>query len=460
MLAGGPKPIAPFDKARPRPDVDRWMARPLDSVRRPPLKHRSSGRCPRRSDLGATVSAMSSAYHGTISFALAVVCACRAGAPPDGAIARDSAGIRIVSNPDGAQEANSGWVIEQKAAVVFGRDPSDSVTLLLNPVGAVRLSDGRVVVADRGASSVKIFAATGELTQTVGREGDGPGEFRYISRLRACHGDSAFVEDIVHRTLAVVAPTGLVARTFALRTPEPGRPAFELACNRSGDILTSGWGETTPTAQDPYRPIVPVALAGPDGEVRVVLGQFPGTEMVPEFRGATARRMGRRLALAMGSQRAWVATGETADLLGFDRRGSLREIVRTPASTRAPTDRDVAWHRQLALDSARADGRLERVSQQLAAMTVPATLPPIVTLLVDSEDHLWVQRYPAAGESQGPWVVYEPRGILLGGISMPPGLSPVAIGRDYVLGLFTAEDGSRWVQLHQLNRGERHPPGT
>ena len=43
---------------------------------------------------------------------------------------------------------------------------------------------------------------------------------------------------------------------------------------------------------------------------------------------------------------------------------------------------------------------------------------------------------------------------------MPPGLSPIAIGRDYVLGLFTAEDGSRWVQQHQLNRGERHPPGT
>ena len=32
---------APCDKSRPRPDVDQWTARPLDSVWRPPLKHDS-----------------------------------------------------------------------------------------------------------------------------------------------------------------------------------------------------------------------------------------------------------------------------------------------------------------------------------------------------------------------------------------------------------------------------------
>ena len=44
MLAGGRAQEAPFDEPRPRPDVDRWTARPLDSARRPPLKHKSLAR--------------------------------------------------------------------------------------------------------------------------------------------------------------------------------------------------------------------------------------------------------------------------------------------------------------------------------------------------------------------------------------------------------------------------------
>jgi hypothetical protein len=39
MFAVGRAPGDLSDRSRPRPDVDRWTARPLGSVRRPPLKH-------------------------------------------------------------------------------------------------------------------------------------------------------------------------------------------------------------------------------------------------------------------------------------------------------------------------------------------------------------------------------------------------------------------------------------
>ena len=46
MFADGRAPGLQFGESRPRPDVDRWMARPLSSVRRPPLKHDALGGMP------------------------------------------------------------------------------------------------------------------------------------------------------------------------------------------------------------------------------------------------------------------------------------------------------------------------------------------------------------------------------------------------------------------------------
>jgi hypothetical protein len=43
MFADGPAREAPFDESRLRHDLDRWTARPLRPVRRPPLKHDSLG---------------------------------------------------------------------------------------------------------------------------------------------------------------------------------------------------------------------------------------------------------------------------------------------------------------------------------------------------------------------------------------------------------------------------------
>lgn len=381
-----------------------------------------------------------------------LVAACGAPHNDAAAVVRDSAGITIVTNAHPSWAEDSVWTVEPAPSVIFGRETGDSLTTLLLPIGAVRLEDGRVVVGDRASNNLKVFSSSGTFEGAIGREGDGPGEFKYLARLRGCNGDSVFADDIAHRYFSVVAPDGSVARTFVLETAEAGRPAFEYACNRQGDILASGWGVTDTPMEEPYRPEVPVTIAGADGKVRAFLGRFPGTEMTPEFRGASPRRMGRWLRLAMSRNVAWLAPGEDSQLLGFTREGALRVIVRTIGVDRPVTKADLEWHRRLALDSAKDEGRLTRVSKQLDAMIPPITLPDVVALLADRDDYLWVQRYPKVGQAQGGWDIYRPDGVLLGAIVMPPGLFPVEIGHDYVLGLATGENGSRWIQLHRLHR--------
>ena len=49
--------------------------------------------------------------------------------------------------------------------------------------GAQFLPDGSVAVADAGNARVAVFAVSGELLRSLGREGEGPGEFRSLSHL-------------------------------------------------------------------------------------------------------------------------------------------------------------------------------------------------------------------------------------------------------------------------------------
>jgi hypothetical protein len=53
--------------------------------------------------------------------------------------------------------------------------PQDA--LFQNPRGLAVDSQGRVYIADHGANHIKVFGADGRFMKTIGREGEGPGEF-------------------------------------------------------------------------------------------------------------------------------------------------------------------------------------------------------------------------------------------------------------------------------------------
>lgn len=81
-------------------------------------------------------------------------------------------------------------------------------------------SAGRMVVADRAASHIKILRPDGSLVDTLGREGEGPGEFRLLTDVQVARGDSLYATANLRARLAVFSP----APSFALaRSVEIGR---------------------------------------------------------------------------------------------------------------------------------------------------------------------------------------------------------------------------------------------
>jgi hypothetical protein len=67
----------------------------------------------------------------------------------------------------------------------------------------VRLPDGTVAVSDAGATRISLFDADGAFLRSWGRQGDGPGEFRSLSRIYPLGRDSLMAAERFSGRLAV-----------------------------------------------------------------------------------------------------------------------------------------------------------------------------------------------------------------------------------------------------------------
>lgn len=105
---------------------------------------------------------------------IALVVACETGSPvPDGAVRTDSADIEIVVNT--GEDRVLPWRFEP----VWSAGGVDDERLMLPELDAHEVAagpDGRVYVLDGSASRVLVFSPRGELVDTLGGEGAGPGE--------------------------------------------------------------------------------------------------------------------------------------------------------------------------------------------------------------------------------------------------------------------------------------------
>jgi hypothetical protein len=393
-------------------------------------------------------------------FALACTAGCDGASTEAGRhLVADSAGVRIVTNQGPRWAPGGGWRVDTMPIVAVGADEGDSLAMLQVVAGAMRTADGVLVVADRGSSQLKYFDRAGRLLQVVGRKGRGPGEFEYIAWLLPCGSDSAFVSDIGNRTVSVVAPPPQagVVRTFSIRTSEASGTPFSAACSRQGSLLTTGWGDVrrAMASDRPVRPEVPVDQSRADGTWRRAVGLFPGTEMARVTGGASPRIGGRWLRVAQGRRLSWVAPNDGRGLLAFDSLGALALIVRGVGEESPLSADDRQWLARLQLDSLQNPRQRARIERELALHPFPDRLPAHFALLVDADDHGWVQGHPRVAEPDPAWEVVTPEGIWLGSVRLPPGARPLEIGSDYVLAVRTAESGAEEVVEFRLGRRAR-----
>ena len=324
--------------------------------------------------------------------------------------------------------------------------------------GAVRFGDGRIVVACNGSHDLRLFDPDGVLVHIAGREGDGPGEFRWIAGVERLTADSILVFDSrLHR---ITSFSDSLVLAWGQNIRPPSRTFADLGRFADGRwyALEDGrvvGGRIGTLNQDS----VALVFFGSGVDDPVPAATLPGTygATFSGIRGETGKLVAPFSSfplLASHGDRLFVSSGGSFDILIFRSSGELAGFVRNPwQRISVTTEHQDSW----------VDARLERVPDEVRpAMRVvlskvprPDQLPASNSMIVDALGHLWVQRYEAPDGPSKEWVIFRPEGTLLGTLELPTILQVFDVGADYILGKLDDANGEEILALYPLDRGGR-----
>jgi hypothetical protein len=375
----------------------------------------------------------------------------------EAATVRDSAGGQIVENRGGRWKADGGWRLSDEPALEIGVAEGDSVYQMDRVRTALRLGDGRIVVANAGSQQIRWYDARGRHMASAGREGGGPGEFRGLNTLRRLPGDSVLAYDLMAFRLSWFDPGGRFVRSMPLQPVDQVPPRFVDRFADGSLLLSSSVRTMGNSTQSGIRRDTLLWLrAGADGVPVDSLPVTAGAESSFQFmmEGGQIQSMNilnlpfmRNVHTAASGNRYWQGTTDAYEIVLRRADGTPERIVRRGME---PMPVRGAW-----LDSLRRVQVAEHgpeAGKSLDQVQIPERLPAFERLLVDDGGNLWVQRTPMPGIVPPEWDVFDAEGQMLGTVTMPAGFRATHIGADFVLGVWTDEDGVEYVRTYALGK--------
>lgn len=368
----------------------------------------------------------------------------------------DSAGVTIVSNPDIALPE---WTIDSMPFVDIGTaDGRDGQDLAL-PWSSVRLADGRIAISNAQSNELRFYTPEGRFIRSVGREGEGPGEFQLIALLRLGRGDTIISSDAILPRLTLFSSDGAYARTIQLEALEGRVPRLRGLISDTVALFSVQLYERSGGRSQAARDTLLLATRGLEGGVTQLIGRFPADEKFNQVlpNGSIAawnQPFARDAYAAVAGGLVWVGVSDTYEVRGFGPNGDLRSVVRMdrPAQPVGQTERSRFFQHHLeGVEDEDQRRTYENVHQ---IIEFPETLPAYSALESDDGGFLWVEEYVLPWEGGRPqWRIFDSNGRAVAVARTPAGLLVQEIGRDYVMGLWRDPMDIEHVRLYRLTRG-------
>ena len=364
-------------------------------------------------------------------------------------VVRDSAGIRIVENTTPQWQEGEVWRLSPEPVVDIGGGDREEEQLF-RVVGALRLSDDRIVVANGGTNEIRFYGPEGAFLSASGSEGEGPGEFRWLYTVARLRSDSLVAYDgILHRA-TIFDANGNIGRT----TPIERRGGLLVVgalqdgslVGMRPDALIGRFGPGVSVDSGDY------VAYGLDGAVDTI-ARFPRFEVFfhegrPSVLDALA--LGRAAYGATGDDRIYLGWNDSYEIGSYSRTGKLLQLTRLNMSGRPLTADMIETYTAERVAGVRGESRRRRLEEYLSANPWPENLPAFREIRIDRRGNLWVEDYPAPGTSMNFWSVFDVEGFFLGRVTMPAEFSPLDIGPDYVLGVWRDADDVEHVRMYEL----------
>ena len=264
--------------------------------------------------------------------------------------------------------------------------------------------DGRIVVLDLDHRELRIFGRDGEPEGTIGREGEGPGEFRFPVDVAIGPNRTIWVFDVWNGRYEVIDPIGRPERSFPLVLPPDGDFPWRGFVRPDGSF-----SQISPTRGGARRSAV--YGIGPDLSIRDSVLTPPGPPDRERCLRVPADVALGRCVRSPASVRSLVAIDGEGNLWSADRTDTYRLIKQSPrGDTLAVVTRD-------APAPALADADVERLREtfvsdypdlsgqfELDRMHLPERLPYFDLLWAGRDGSIWVRRVgsvdPAAADAE------------------------------------------------------------
>lgn len=393
-------------------------------------------------------------YLPVVCACVAVLAACRPATTRLGeAITRDSAGVAIIQN--GPIPGVPDWRLDSLPQVEL-RTRGGSLTQLFRVGAVVSLANGDFAVENGGGSAVLLFGSNGQFLRRVGREGGGPGEYRHVSGLYACGGDTLVVAEPAR--VDVFGGGGAFVRTRIVRERAPAGGLLKVD-GISRDCTTlllqslpanmpalnhAGWVDYT-------------FFRAARGHFLESIATIHGREVVTR----SISGMPQPLSLPWGRDGSWAYNGlrfyagvpDRPEIRVFADDTGLIQIVRWSASWAPVTASDRGLYQRRREKWTSRYPQLASIIPRLSAYPrVPSKKPLFLGFVADDFGRLWVRDYPrfVAGrpdiygkggafaetsrQNGQPidWTVFRPNGRILARIAVPGDLEIVSVSGNRV----------------------------
>lgn len=360
----------------------------------------------------------------------------------------------------GSQRADAPtWTLSAEPTLTIGEDGTVEGELV-RVVTALPLPGDEVAVVDAGHSEIRVFNGAGRYQRTIGRKGEGPGEFTNISWAQVSR-DTLLVFDASQRRITVLGTDGTVHATILPR-PE-GNAGFAMPLTRvpGGNwVVKNSFTQASLVSQGAPPPTgilrdsVGVGLLGADGlgsvtyfhraAAQPVIGLPGGIVMLARFSaplGITA--LGGRIAVVDPE----LATIRWFTPDGQEQASAALAIPRLPLST--GTLDSLRGAEMERATSPRGREVAEAAHDPAAA---PSHLPVFSAVLPDGNDLVWLEEWQYSRPDSARYLVVNGEGAWVATVTMPAGFKVATIGPDWVLGIHRDADGVQRVMRYRLER--------
>ncbi len=296
----------------------------------------------------------------------------------------------------------------------------DTAVAELGQLAAAMFVDAqRLMMADRMNAEIHLVdLPTGDL-RTIGRQGDGPGEFRLLmDAVRTSDGFATW--DPQQARITMFSATGELTNSWAYSFLWFNKPIASPVAVLSDGVVIFRDGDVPGDPHGRYREKVRYLAVTKDGVAGVVAeadgpeywGHGGGTQAVVLGHLLLEAQLGDRIAIAQtdrGKVRMVDRDGETAGELslaqGKEASAKQVEMAREHARERL--------RRRMARRSGGPAGEAFRQSakvklENVANVAANRTAPAIDKLFVDFDGRLWLRAYAMPDDGDARWQVWEP----------------------------------------------------